>query len=249
MLLKDKVAIITGSSRGIGRATAIEFAKQGAKVVVNYNKSKEEAEKVVEEITRLGTEAISIKADVSKPDEVKLMINKTLEKFGSINILVNNAGMVAPKPFLELTTDDWKKTLDTNLLGVFICSQAVVPHMMKQKSGKIVNISSIRGLGHCGRTSVYVYNSSKAGVINFTKTLAKELAPFINVNSVAPGWVETEMNKKASPELRESENNKIYMKRFAKPEEIAKAIAFLASDDSSYITGQVLVVDGGYSLK
>ena len=249
MLLKNKVVIITGSSRGIGRATALEFAKQGARIVVNYRKSREEGEKVIGEIKKLGSETILVKADVSKIDEVKEMVNKTFEKFGRVDILVNNAGIAISKKLSELTPEDLKKTFDTNILGVFLCTQAVVPHMLKQKYGKIVNISSIRGLDHCGRPGIFDYSASKASVINFTKTLAKELAPYINVNSVAPGWVETEGHKNLNSDLRKKETAKIYFGRFAKPEEIAKAIVFLASDDASYITGQVLVVDGGYSLK
>jgi len=219
------------------------------KLVVNYSKSKKEADEVVDEIKKLGSEVISIKCDVSKEKEVKEMINESIHRFGRIDILVNNAGIMASKSFPELTFKDWEKTLRVNLIGVFLCSQAVVPYMLKQKYGKIINISSIRGLEHCGRRGISDYNASKAGVINFTKTLAKELAPFINVNSVAPGWVETEMNKKIDPGLRENETEKTYLKRFAQPEEIATAILFLASDNASYITGQTLVVDGGYSLK
>lgn len=249
MKLKDKVAIITGSSRGIGKAIAILFAKEGAKVVVNYNRSEREALNVADEIERLGSEVITYQADVSNPEQVREMIDRTIGKFGRVDILVNNAGIVIPKEFSRITVEDWRKTFDVNVLGVFLCSQTVSPFMLKQKYGKIVNISSIRGLGHCGRTGIFDYNVSKASVINFTKTLAKELSPFVNVNSVAPGWVETEMNKKIGPELRETETEKTYLKRFAKPEEIASAVLFLASDDASYITGQVLIVDGGYSLK
>lgn len=247
MKLKNKVAIVTGSSRGIGRATAIELAKEGCKVVINYKKGKEVAQSVLKEIGE--DNGMSVQADVSKKEDVKRLIKETLNKFRKIDILINNAGIVTPKKFLELAEEDWKKTLDVNLLGVFLCSQAVASHMLKQKSGKIINVSTIRGLNQSGRAGILDYSASKAAVINFTKTLSKELAPFINVNCVAPGWVETEMNKNLDPEFRKDETDKTYLKRFAKPEEIAKAIVFLASDDASYITGEVLVVDGGYSLK
>jgi len=249
MKLKNKVALITGSSKGIGRATALLFAKEGAKIIVNYCKSKKEADKVADEIKKLGSDALAIKCDVSNEKEVKEMANKSIHKFGRVDILVNNAGIIVSKSFSELTSKDWEKTLRVNLIGVFLCSQAVAPYMLKQKYGKIINVSSIRGLEHCGRRGIFDYNASKAGVINFTKTLAKELAPFINVNSVVPGWVETDMNKKIDPALRENETEKTYLKRFAQPEEIANAILFLASDSANYITGQILVVDGGYSLK
>lgn len=249
MRLKDKVALITGSSRGIGRATALLFAREGAKVIVNYSKSRKEANAVVNEIRGPGSDAIAVKCNISDEKEVKEMMAESISRFGRIDILVNNAGIVASKPFSELTPADWERTLGVNLIGVFLCSQAAAPHMLGQKQGRIINISSIRGIEHCGRPGAFDYSASKAGVINFTKTLAKELAPFVTVNSVAPGWVETEMSRNLDPALRKSETEKIYMKRFASPDEVAKAALFLASDDASYITGHVLVVDGGYSLK
>ncbi len=244
-----KVVLITGSSRGIGKATALAFARQGAKIVINYATSQKEAEKTLKQVKALGVDAIAIQCNVSSPEQVKQMVQKTVETFGRIDVLVNNAGVITEgkSSLAELTFEDWEKVLHTNLIGVFLCTQAVATVMKKQKQGKIVNIASIRGLEHCGRVSDYA--ASKAGVINFTKTVAKELAPEINVNCVAPGWVETEMNKAISPEFRKSETEKTYLKRFAKPEEIASAIMFLASDEASYITGNVLVVDGGYSLK
>ncbi len=196
MRLANKVALITGAGKGIGKATALEFAKEGAKVVVNYSTSKKEAEDVVAEIKKLGSDAIAVKCDVSSEKEVKAMVADTIKKFGKIDILVNNAAIVASKPFSELIADDWEKTLKVNVIGVFLCSQAVVPHMQKQKYGKIINISSVRGLEHCSRTSAYESSASKAAVINFTKTMAKEFAPEINVNCVAPGWVDTERVKK-----------------------------------------------------
>lgn len=241
--LDGKVAIVTGSSRGIGKAIALEFARNGAKVVVNYVKSKEEANKVVDEIKKIGTDAIAIMADVSDEKQVKEMVEKTIKKFGKIDILVNNAGIVFDVPFKERTVEQWKRTFDVNLLGVFLCCKYAAPHM--PKGGRIINISSTNGINSFCPDSMD-YDASKAGVIILTRDLAKELAPNILVNSVAPGWVNTEMNKKLPKDFVEEETKNIYLKRFAKPEEIAKTALFLASEDSSFITGDVIVVDGGY---
>ncbi len=249
MNFKGKVVLVTGATRGIGKAIAIAFAKQGAKVVVNYSVSREEAEKTVEEINALGSEAIAVQCNVSDVKQVKQMIGKTLEVYRKIDVLINNAGIfdTKNKKFTELTASDWERILKVNLIGTFLCTQAASIVMKRQKSGKIVNISSIRGLEHCGRTTDY--GAAKAGVINFTKTVAKELAPEINVNAVAPGWIDTESNADTAPEVKKIEIEKIYLKRMGKPEEIANAVLFLASEEANYITGQVLVVDGGYSLK
>lgn len=244
-MFKDKVAIVTGSSRGIGKATALMFAKEGAKVVINYSKSEKEANEVVNEIKKIGSESIAVKCDVSDEEQVKNMIDKTVDKFGRIDILVNNAGVVFDAPFAERTVKQWKRTLDVNLIGTFLCSKYVAPHMKKQKHGKIINVSSTNGI-NCFSPDAMDYDAAKAGVIILTRDLAKELAPTIQVNSVAPGWVDTEMNKDLPKDFIDEETEKIYLKRFAKPEEIAKAILFLASDDANYITGSVLKIDGGY---
>jgi len=243
MKLKNKVALITGSSRGIGRATALLFAKEGANIVVNYSKSEKESNKVIDEIKKLGSEAIGIKCDVSNEKQVKKMVEQTIKKFGKIDILVNNAGVVFDVPFKERTVDQWKRTLDVNLIGVFLCCKYIAPHM--PKGGRIVNISSTNGINSFSPDAMD-YDTSKAGVIILTRDLAKELAPNILVNSIAPGWVDTAINKDLSKDFVEKETKKIYLKRFAQPEEIAKTILFLASDDASYITGVTLVVDGGY---
>jgi 3-oxoacyl-[acyl-carrier protein] reductase len=243
MRLKNKVAIITGSSRGIGKATALLFAKEGAKIVVNYSSSENEANRVVDEIKTLGSDAMCIKCDVSDEKQVKRMVEEAVRKFGKIDVLVNNAGIVSDVPFKERTVEQWKRTMDVNLLGVFLCSKYVAPHM--PKGGKIVNVSSTNGIYSFDPSSVD-YDASKAGVIILTRNLAKEFAPNIFVNCVAPGWVDTAMNKDLPRNFVESENEKIYLKRFAKPEEIGKAILFLASDDASFITGITLTVDGGY---
>ncbi len=245
MKLKNKVAIITGSSRGIGKAIALLFAEQGAKIVINDNKSKEQAEKTLEEVKKIGSEAIMIKCDVSKEEEVKKMVEETIRKFGKIDILVNNAGIVFDIPLFEKTVEQWKETLDTNLIGVFLCSKYVSKYMLKQKSGNIINISSTNSMNsYCPESSDY--DSSKAGVNLLTKNLAEELAPNIRVNCIAPGWVDTEINKNLPKNFVDDELKKIYLKRFGKPEEIAKTALFLASEDSSYITGSIIVVDGGY---
>jgi len=243
MKLKNKVALITGSSRGIGRATALLFAKEGANIVVNYSKSEKESNKVIDEIKKLGSDAICIKCDVSDEKQVKKMVEQTIKKFGKIDILVNNAGVVFDVPFKEKTVYQWKRTLDVNLIGVFLCCKYIAPHM--PKGGRIVNISSTNGINSFSPDAMD-YDASKAGVIILTKDLAKELAPSILVNSIAPGWVNTKINKDLPKDFVEEETEKIYLKRFAKPEEIANAILFLASDDASYITGVTLMVDGGY---
>jgi len=245
MRLKNKIALITGSSRGIGKATALLFAKEGAKVIVNYFSSEKEAFAVVDDIKKLGSDAIAIKCDVSKETDVKKMVQKIIDKFGKIDILVNNAGIVFDVPFFDRSVEQWKKTLDVNLLGTFLCSKYVSQQMLKTNGGKIINISSTNGINSFSPAAMD-YDSSKAGIIILTRDLAKELAPKIQVNSIAPGWVDTEMNKDLPKDFVEEETAKIYLKRFAKPEEIAKAILFLASDEASYITGSILKVDGGY---
>ena len=245
MKLKDKVALITGASRGIGRATALLFAKEGAKVAVNYNRSEKEAVEVVASIKDGGSEAITVKCDVSDESQIKKMVDEVIEKFGRIDILVNNAGIVFDIPFFEKTNEQWQKTLQTNLIGTFLCMKYVGPHMVKQKYGKIVNVASTNGIDAYDSTSAD-YDASKAGVIVLTKASAEIFAPFVSVNCVAPGWVDTDINKDLPKDYVKEETEKIYLKRFAKPEEIAKTILFLASEDASFITGSVLVADGGY---
>jgi 3-oxoacyl-[acyl-carrier protein] reductase len=244
MRLKDKVAIITGSTVGIGRATAILFAREGAKIVVNSRSRRKEVDELVKEIKDLGSEAFFIQADISKPDDVEKLFQKTLDRFKKVDILVNNAGIHNPKSFFRLSKEDWQKILETNLIGVFLCSQAAARIMVKKNSGKIINIASVRGLEHCGRPGNIDYSASKAGVINFTKSLSKALAPNITVNAVAPGPTDTGMSSWKPSDLKYT-----YLGRLIKPEEVASAILFLASDEAGVINGEVLVVDGGYSLK
>lgn len=245
MKLKGKVAIITGASRGIGKATALLFAKEGASITVNYRSSEQEARSLVEEIEQLGAKATAIKCDVAKEHDVKRLVEKTIAAFGSIDILVNNAGIVFDLPCMDHTVEHWRKTLDVNLIGTFLCSKHAAPHLRKQDRPVIINVSSTNAIdSHCPES--IDYDASKAGVIALTKNLAQELAPHVRVNAVAPGWVDTGMNKDLPTKFIKAETDKIALKRFAKPEEIAQAILFLASADASFITGSVLKIDGGY---
>jgi 3-oxoacyl-[acyl-carrier protein] reductase len=244
MRFKNKVVIVTGASRGIGKAIALEFAKEGANVVVNYVKSEEEANAIVNKIKSLGSKAIAIKCDVSDEKQVKKMIDMTLKTFGKLDILVNNAGIVFDVPFSECTVEQWKKTLDTNLTGVFLCCKYASIPMLRQKWGRIINISSNNAL--VPPPGCIDYNATKAGVVNFTKSLALELGPDVLVNCVAPGWVDTDMNKTLPKAYIKKELERQVVKRLSRPEEQAKAVLFLASDDASYITGSTLTVDGGY---
>jgi 3-oxoacyl-[acyl-carrier protein] reductase len=241
--LADQVAIITGSSRGIGKATALAIAGEGAKVVVNYARSSEAADAVVSEIEGLGGEALALQADVSKSDEVDAMIKATLDKFGRIDVLVNNAGITRDTLLLRMKLEDWQAVIDLNLTGVFLCTRAVSKIMLKQRSGRIVNISSVAGLmGNPGQAN---YSAAKAGVIGFTKTIAKELAPRgITANVVAPGFIATDM----TDDLKNTEEilKFIPLARYGQAEEVAGLVRFLAADPAAaYITGQTLNVDGG----
>ncbi|MEH2075868.1 MAG: 3-oxoacyl-[acyl-carrier-protein] reductase [Nostoc sp.] len=242
-LLEGKVAIITGASRGIGRAIAIELASQGAIAVVNYASSSAAAETVVTEITEAGGEAIAIQADVSKSDRVDALVNAVMEKFKRVDILVNNAGITRDTLLLRLKPEDWQAVIDLNLTGVFLCTRAVSKIMLKQRSGRIINITSVAGqIGNPGQSN---YSAAKAGVIGFTKSVAKELATRgITVNAVAPGFIATDMTS----DLNNPEDILKYIPlgRFGQPEEVAGMVRFLAADPAAnYITGQVFNVDGG----
>ena len=242
----EKVVLITGSSKGIGKTTAEEFAKnRGYKVVINYLTDKENAEKLSNYLKEeYKIETLVIKADVSKEEEVKNMIHEIINKFGKIDVLVNNAGIAIDKEFEDRTVEDWKRTLEVNTIGTFLVSKYVSENMMKNKNGKIINVSSTNGINTFFPSSID-YDASKAAIINLTYNLAIQFAPYINVNAVAPGWVNTEMNKELPKDLIQEETEKIYKKRFAEPEEIAKVICFLASEDAEYINGTVIKVDGG----
>lgn len=241
-LLQEQVALVTGASRGIGRAVAIALAAEGAKVIVNYARSLEAAEAVVEEIKAGGGEAIALLGDVSQEEDVNNLIQTTLDKWGRIDVLVNNAGITRDTLLLRMKPQEWQAVIDLNLTGVFLCTRAVSKSMLKKKSGRIINIASVAGqMGNPGQAN---YSAAKAGVIGFTKTVAKEFASRgITVNAVAPGFIRTDMTS----DLKSDDILKfIPLGRYGKPEEVAGMVRFLAADSAAaYITGQVFNVDGG----
>lgn len=242
--LEGKVAVVTGASRGIGRAIAIKLADEGAKVVVNYSGSQAKAEEVVAIIQENGGEAIAVQASVSKTEEVTALMDAAVKTFGSLDILVNNAGITRDNLLMRMKEDEWDDVLDTNLKGVFLCTKAVTRQMMKQRAGRIINISSIVGVaGNAGQAN---YVAAKAGVIGLTKTTAKELASRnILVNAIAPGFIETEMTEQLPEDIKQGMLTQIPLAKLGQPEDIAKAVAFLASEDANYMTGQTLHIDGG----
>ena len=247
--LENKVAIITGARRGMGKADALLLAQQGAKVVVS-DILQEECEEVVKEIEKNGGEAMAIKCDVSKKKEVDEMIKKTIDKWGKIDILVNNAGICQFKSFLDLTEEDWDKTIDINLKGYFLCAQACAKEMAKQKSGVIINIASIAmGQVGCGFATLAHYSATKGGIVAMTETLAAELAPYnIRVNAISPGVIDTPMVDplKSDEKMIQATLARIPLKRMGKVEEVANTVLFLVSDESSYATGSNVIIDGGW---
>lgn len=243
---KGKTVMITGSAKGIGRSTALMFAGEGANIIINYLSSELLANQLVKEIETMGSLAIAIKGDITVEDDVENIVSSAISKFGQIDILVNNAGFAKDMPILERGVEDWNKTLGVNLIGPYLCIKHVSRNMLENGGGKIINISSTSAL-HSFSPEVVDYDASKAGVIALTKNFAKALAPKISVNAIAPGWVDTDMNKNVPLEFLENEKKDIYLKRFAKPDEIARTILFMASEDASYITGSVLIVDGGHN--
>jgi 3-oxoacyl-[acyl-carrier protein] reductase len=244
MCLTGKTAIVTGGSRGIGRAICIELAKQGANVVVNFSGSEAKAEEVVKEIEALGPKAIAVQANVAESTSVDRLMKQALETFGTIDILVNNAGITRDNLLMRMKEQEWDDVIDTNLKGVFLCTKAVTRQMMKQRAGRIVNISSIVGVaGNPGQAN---YVAAKAGVIGLTKTTAQELASRnILVNAIAPGFITTEMTDALPEEVKETMLKQIPLAKLGQPEDIAKAVAFLVSDSANYITGQTLHINGG----
>lgn len=244
MHLTDKVALVTGASRGIGRAIAILMAKQGADVVVNYSGSEGAAQETVDAILALGRKAIKVKANVGNAEEVAAMVEEAHTAFGRIDILVNNAGITRDGLLMRMKDNDWDDVMNINLKGVYLVTKAVSKIMMKQRSGKIVNMTSVVGVtGNAGQAN---YSASKAGVIGFTKTCAKELASRgITVNAIAPGFIHTDMTDVLPDKVKEAMVQTIPVGRMAEPEEVAVVATFLASDMASYITGQVINVDGG----
>lgn len=240
-----KVALVTGSSRGIGRACILEFAKQGYNVVINYNNSRDKAEELkalIEE--NYDVKALVIKCNVSIEEEVKQMIDTIINEFEQIDVLVNNAGIEFAEPFEEKTVAHWQETLGVNLIGTFLVSKYVSTHMLNKRYGKIINVASDSGLDSFSPFSID-YNASKAGIVSLTKDLAIQLQPYINVNCIAPGWVYTDMNNKFDDNFIKEQSSYICMQRIAMPNEIAKVVTFLASDDSKYINGEVIKIDGG----
>lgn len=244
MKVEGKAAIVTGASRGIGREIALELAREGANVVVNYAGSEAKANEVVEEIRSLGREAFAFQCNVSDADSVQEMVKETINQFGKLDILVNNAGITRDNLLMRMKEDEWDDVININLKGVFLCTKAVTRQMMKQRSGRIINISSIVGVsGNPGQAN---YVAAKSGVIGLTKTTAKELATRgITVNAVAPGFITTDMTDKLSEEVKAQMLGVIPLARFGEPRDIARTVIFLASDDSSYMTGQTLHIDGG----
>ncbi len=243
-MLSGKTALVTGASRGIGRAIALELARQGASVAVNYSGSEEKARKVVEEIQENGGTAFAIQSDVASMDSVTSMIKEVISTFGSLDILVNNAGITRDNLLMRMKEEEWDAVINTNLKGVFNCTKAVTRQMMKQRSGRIINIASIVGVsGNPGQAN---YVAAKAGVIGLTKTTAKELSSRgITVNAVAPGFIETDMTDALEGDVKDEMLKQIPLSRLGRPEDIAAAVRFLAGDEASYITGQTLHVDGG----
>ncbi|MGM0471194.1 MAG: 3-oxoacyl-[acyl-carrier-protein] reductase [Bacillota bacterium] len=246
MDLTNQVAVVTGSSRGIGRAIALAYAQAGAKVAVNYpvEAEAENAEKVVSEIEDLGAEAVAIQANVAELSEAKSMMSTVKDKFGAVDIVVNNAGITRDNLLLRMKEEDWDAVIDVNLKGVFNCTKAVTKIMMKQRSGKIINIASVVGrMGNAGQAN---YSASKAGVIGFTKSIARELASRgIQANAIAPGFINSKMTEELSDEVTEKMLDEIPLDKFGEPEDVANLALFLASEKSDYITGQVINVDGG----
>lgn len=243
----ERTAVITGSSRGIGKACALKLAEKGFNIVVNYNSNEEAANKAVEEITAFGRKALAVKADTSDLKQVQNMFRTAVREFGGIDVLVNNAGVVNDAYLLMLNAESLQKSLDINIKGYFNCAQQAALKMMKNKKGSIINISSVSGIHALAGQSVY--SATKGAVNSMTMVLAKELAPYgIQVNAVAPGFVETEMITAVPEEKLKEYLDVIPMKRFAKAEEIAETVSLLADGSLSYITGQVIVMDGGLSL-
>jgi 3-oxoacyl-[acyl-carrier protein] reductase len=249
MRLKDKTALVTGSSRGVGRAVALGFAKEGAKVVINYTSNENAANEVVDAIQSMGSEAIAVKADVAKKKDAEGLVGAAVETFGKIDILVNNAGFTRPALMIKMTEDQWDQVVDIHLKGAFLCSQAAGVRMKEQNNGKIINVTSVAGL--VGTVGQINYSAAKGGILSMTKSIARELARYnVCCNVISLGIVATDMTEKirSDEKLSDIYMNRILMKRFAEPDDISPAFVFLASDESSYITGQLLCVDGGYGM-
>jgi 3-oxoacyl-[acyl-carrier protein] reductase len=244
MNLENKVAIVTGGAAGIGRFISLELARRGAKVVLNYNRSEQKANELVEEIKSFGGQAYAVQADISNYEDAERLVKEAISKFGTLNIVINNAGITDDALILRMSEDQFDRVINTNLKGVWNVSKHAAKPLLKSGYGRIINISSVSGvLGNAGQSN---YSSAKAGVIGLTKALAREFASRgVTVNAVAPGFIETEMTKKLSQEISDAWSNQIPLKRFGQSEEVAYAVCFLASEEASYITGHTLEVDGG----
>ncbi len=240
----DKCALITGATRGIGKQIAITLAKQGYNIALNYRKENEELENTKKEIEEIGVQVLAVKGDVSNFEDCENFVKQVIERFGQIDVLVNNAGITKDMLLMRMKKEDFEQVIDTNLVGTFNVTKNVVPYMMKARSGRIINISSVVGIsGNAGQTN---YSASKAGIIGFTKSLAKEIASRnILVNAVAPGFIETNMTDVLKDDVKQEIAKNIPLKRMGTAQDVANVVKFLASDDSSYITGQVINVDGG----
>ncbi len=242
----NKNVLITGGTRGIGEAISREFAKKGYNLIINYVNSKEKAEKLKNELEeKYNINVLTVQADLADEKAIKNMVDIALNKFGKIDVLVNNAGIIIDKEFEEKTIEDWKQTLNINLIAPFILTKLIGKEMVKNKSGAIINISSINGINTYHPSSVD-YDASKSGLISLTFDSAVEFSPYVRVNCIAPGWVDTEMNKDLSEDYVKEEIEKILVRRFGRPEEIAKVATFLASDDASFINSTVIKVAGGW---
>ena len=249
MRIKDKIALVTGSSRGVGRAVALGFAKEGANVVVNYTSNEKAAIEVVEAIQSIGSKAIAVKADVAQKSDAENLIKKAIETFGRLDILVNNAGFTRPAMMIKMTEEQWNEVVDIHLKGAFLCSQAAALQMRQQNNGKIINVTSVAGL--VGTVGQINYSAAKGGILSMTKSIARELARYnVCANVISLGIVATDMTEKirSDEKLKEIYMNRILLKRFAEPDDISPAFVFFASDESNYITGQLLCVDGGYGM-
>jgi 3-oxoacyl-[acyl-carrier protein] reductase len=242
--LDGKTALVTGGGRGIGQAIALRFAREGARVAIMGPHMKTLADTVAK-----GPGIEPIVGDATKKADVDRALELFLKKFNRIDVLVNNAGGIDPKPFFDKTGEDWKRIYELNVVSAFLCAQAAARHMLEARSGRIVNISSVRGLEHCGREPIMDYSAAKAAMISFTMTLAKQLAPHVNVNAVGPGHTKTDIWRSLGQDVKDKMLAGTYLQRFAETEDIANAVLFFASDEASFITGQHLVVDGGFSLK
>ena len=249
MRLKGKVALVTGSSRGVGRAIALAYAREGASVVINYTANQAAGEEVIAAIKEMGEKAVLVKADVSKAADAEELVQKGIDEFGGIDILVNNAGLSRPAMLLKMTEDQWDQVVDIHLKGAFLCTQFAARHMKEQNKGKIINVTSVAGI--VGTVGQINYSAAKGGLLSFTKSAARELARYnVCVNVICLGIVATDMTEKirTDEKLKEIYMNRILLKRFAEPDDISPAFVFLSSDESDYITGQLLCVDGGYGM-